>query len=139
MDNVLKTTISLTIPSSTALKLMLSAFKGSPQPAVQADWIRVLSYPASGTFTSTVFDAGRAATWGTASWTATLPANTTLVIQTRSGNTATPDSSWSSWTTVGNGGTVASPSSRYLQYQVLFTTTDSTATAVLSDVTFNWS
>ena len=35
-------------------------------------------YPASGTYTSSVFDAGQSVTWNTLSWTATLPTNTRM-------------------------------------------------------------
>jgi hypothetical protein len=70
--------------------------------------------------------------------TANLPAGTTITIQTRSGNTATPDGTWSAWANVSNGGTVASPSARYLQYQILITTSDSTQTATLFSISFNW-
>ena len=55
--------------------------------------------PASGTFISRVFDAGDSrAAWGTL--TATGGA-TGVVFATRSGNTATPDASWSDWATSG--------------------------------------
>jgi hypothetical protein len=85
-----------------------------------------------------VFNATRSATWGTASWNATLPAGTSLVVETRSGNTATPDGTWSAWSAVANGGAVASPAGQYLQYRVTFSTSDVTATAVFSDITINW-
>jgi hypothetical protein len=93
----------------------------------------------SGTFVSSVFNATRVATWGIARWTASLPAGTTMIVQTRSGNTATPDSSWSGWTTVSNGGTVSSPRGRYLQYRVLFTTRTAGVTPTLFDISFLWS
>jgi hypothetical protein len=136
LDGAVLTTISAAFPASTALKVVMGDSYGTYQP-LQIDWVHVLGgYPASGTFTSTVFDAGRTATWGIASWTANLPPNTSFVIQTRSGNTATPDATWSSWTTVANGGTVGSPSGRYLQYRIVFTTTDPTATATLFNINF---
>jgi hypothetical protein len=138
IDGTLKTTISKTFPSGTALKMVLSAFSGSPKPSLQADWVRLVSYPSSGTFTSSVFDAGRTATWDIASWSASVPSGTTLTVQVRSGNTATPDGSWSAWANVGNGKTVPSPSSRYLQYRIILTTTDPTKTPVLYSIGFTW-
>jgi hypothetical protein len=140
VDGVLQTTINTTFPSTVQPRLMLSAFSGSPAPAIQADWIRVVSYPSTGTFTSSVFDSAKAGSlWGVANWTANLPAGTTLTVQTRSGNTATPDATWSAWTSVANGGTVASPSGRFLQYQITLTTTDPTLTPTLFSISFNWS
>ena len=126
--------INATFPAGTPLRIAFSSFSGSPQPPLQADWVRL----AGGTFTSSVFDAGRTATWGTASWTANVPAGTTLIVETSSGNTATPDSTWSPWTVVSNGGTVASPAARYLRYRVRLVTTDPTLTPVLDNISFTW-
>jgi hypothetical protein len=140
VDGVLQTTLKASFPSNVNPNLILSAAQGAPAPAIQADWVRVLSYPSTGTFTSSVFDSGKlGTTWGTASWTFNLPTGTAITVQTRSGNTATPDGTWSAWTTVTNGGTVASPAARYLQYQVTFTTTDPTQTASIFSTSFNWS
>ena len=138
-DGVSKVTISATFPNGTLLKILIAEYQGPPQPLLQADWVRLVSYPATGTFTSSVFDATRTATWGTASWTANAPAGTTVTIQVRSGNTATPDGTWSAWTTVSNGGAVSSPAARYLQYQVTFTTNDPALTPTLNTITFLWS
>jgi hypothetical protein len=136
VDGVVQSTITATFPTGTALKIALSAFNGTP---LLADWVRIASYPSTGTFTSAVFIAGRTATWGVASWTATTPTGTTITVQTRSGNTATPDGTWSAWAAVANGAAVASPAARYLQYRVILTTSDSTQTAVLFDISFKWS
>jgi hypothetical protein len=126
--------INATFPAGTPLRIALSSYSGSPQPPLQADWVQL----AGGTFTSSVFDAGRTATWGTASWTANLPTGTSLIVETSSGNTATPDSTWSPWTVVSNGGTVASPAARYLRYRVRLVTTDPTLTPVLDNISFTW-
>jgi hypothetical protein len=93
----------------------------------------------NGTFTSAIFDASRLVTWGTASWTATVPAGSTLIVETRSGNTATPDGSWSAWAAVANGQAVASPGARSLQYRVTLTSNSTSVTPVLLDITFLWS
>jgi hypothetical protein len=77
IDGVLKTTINKTIPSGTALTIDLASANST---ALKADWVRLASYPLSGTFTSSVLDAGRAETWGNATWTASLPAGTSFVI-----------------------------------------------------------
>src|SRR5262249_26695208 len=134
VDNVLQATLNVTFPNGTALKIALSAFNGSPQPPLQADWIRIDSYPASGTFISATFDAGRTATWGTVGWTATVPSGTTMVIESSS---SVDGVSWSAWASASNGGTNASPSGRYLRYRITFTTPHPTSTAVPADITFN--
>lgn len=50
-----------------------------------------------GTFTSAVKDAAAVARWGHLRLTATTPAGTTTSVRSRSGNTATPDATWSEW------------------------------------------
>jgi hypothetical protein len=137
VDGVLKATSNpATFPGGTNLKMVLFAYSGSS--AFQADWVRVNSYPSTGTFTSSVFNALSAVTWNTASWTATLPSGTTITVQTRTGNTATPDNSWSAWTSVANGGAISSPAGQYVQYRVILSTADPTVTPTLTDITLTW-
>jgi len=138
VDGALKATVAQTLPAGTGLKAMVSAFYGSPKPAILADWVHVLSYASSGVFTSSVFDAGRMATWGTITFNGTVPTGTTMVVEVSSGNTATPDGTWSAWTRVASGATAPAPASRYLRYRVTFTTTDGAVTAVLNDLTVAW-
>lgn len=74
-----------------------------------------------GTYESEVRDAQTVATWGTISWRATMPGSSRIEIQTRSGNTKTPDDTWSSWTQTyvdANGSQIVSPKARYLQWRV---------------------
>jgi methionine-rich copper-binding protein CopC len=138
VDGALQTTINAVIPASAPLKIGMSAFNGASPMTV--DYARLSSYPATGTFTSSVFDAGAVANWLTASWNSTLPAGTSLVVETRSGSTATPDGSWSAWTAVStSGGSISSPASRYFQYRVRLSTTDPTQTPVFLDFTLTWS
>ena len=68
-----------------------------------------------------MFDAGSNVNWGYATWTANLPAGTTITVLTSS---STDGTNWSDWSTVTNGGTITSPNGRYLRYEVLLTTTD---------------
>ena len=135
VDGTLLTTILTTLPGGAALKTVFSSFGSS---AVQIDSVKFGAYVSTGTFVSTVFDAGTTATWGAISWTADVPAGTTIQVFTSSGNTATPDSSWSAWTQVNNGGTVASPPARYVRFMVILTSSNSALTPVLYDVTINW-
>ena len=51
-----------------------------------------------GTYTSDVRDAQTVATWGAIKWQAQAPPGTRVEISTRSGNTRTPDETWSDWT-----------------------------------------
>jgi hypothetical protein len=87
--------------------------------------LRLASTPAaSGTYTSDVRDTTTVATWGTIRWQANLPAGTSVVLHTRSGNTRTPDATWSGWSeayTTPLGSRITSPKARYLQWKAVLT------------------
>jgi hypothetical protein len=148
VDGVLQTTINATLPSGTAMKIVLSDYNGTAGAPLQADWVRVDSYPSTGTFTSSILDATRTATWGTINWDAILPPGTSITVQTQTSNDGT---NWSSWANVSNvsstttngvtsfTGNVASPAARYIRYQVILTTTDPTQTPIFLDLSLNWS
>jgi sugar lactone lactonase YvrE len=75
-----------------------------------------------GTYTSIVRDAQTVADWGTLSWRATTPSGARVEVFTRSGNTATPDDTWSSWSgpySVADGEEIKSPNARYLQWKAV--------------------
>jgi hypothetical protein len=87
--------------------------------------LRLSSKPAAtGSYVSDVRDTTTVATWGTIRWQATLPPGTTIALQTRSGNTRTPDTTWSTWSsayTVALGTRIESPKARYLQWKAVLT------------------
>ncbi|HQR31886.1 MAG TPA: hypothetical protein PLK30_04045 [Blastocatellia bacterium] len=73
---------------------------------------------ASGTYTSSVREAATTAAWGRISWVG----DGTIELQTRSGNTATPDSTWSDWSpasTNPEGEAIKSPAARFLQWRAM--------------------
>ena len=77
-----------------------------------------------GTYTSDVRDAQTVATWGAIRWQAAVPQGTRVEISTRSGNTRTPDETWSDWTApyaVREGTPISSPRARYLQWRAVLT------------------
>lgn len=87
-------------------------FKLSPQRAVE------------GSYTSLVRDAQTVADWGTLSWRASVPAGGRVDVFTRSGNTATPDDTWSAWSgpyAASQGEEIKSPNARYLQWKAVLT------------------
>ena len=78
-----------------------------------------------------VYDAGQGMTWQSLSWTApSLLSNATLVLEVSTGNTATPDRTWSSWTPVANGADLLVPG-QYLQYRVRVLTANSSSTTTV--------
>jgi hypothetical protein len=103
---------------------------------LSVDWIRVSPYATSGTYTSKVFDAGNYTNWSQVNWTALQPSGTSLDIQVRTGNTPTPDVTWSAFASVINGGSVNN-FTRYLQYKANISTSDLSNTVVLQDFSVN--
>ena len=84
-----------------------------------------------GTYVSEVRDAKTVATWGTVSWRATTPGDSGVRLFTRSGNTGTPNETWSRWSdayTDPTGSQIASPKARYVQWKAeLYGTRDTPA------------
>ncbi len=66
----------------------------------------------SGQYTSNVFDAGASVRWG-----ALRALGEGFSVETRSGETADPDATWTAFVPLASDGKIASPSSRYLQYR----------------------
>ena len=76
----------------------------------------------TGTYTSDVRDAQSVARWGAIKWQGQAAAGATLEIATRSGNTRTPDETWSDWSkpyTESAGSPIVSPRARYLQWRAV--------------------
>jgi hypothetical protein len=74
-----------------------------------------------GSYVSDVRDAGTVASWGVIRWRATAAAGE-VTIATRSGNTATPDDTWSAWSkpySNSAGEQIVSPNARYLQWRAV--------------------
>ena len=83
-----------------------------------------------GSYESPVQDTGRISRWGKLSWRARVPAGTRVEFLTRSGNSSTPDHTWSEWTQTSHPGAVGgredlfdqqvkSPPARYLQWKAV--------------------
>jgi sugar lactone lactonase YvrE len=89
-----------------------------------------------GTYDSDVRDAGTTASWGVIRWRASSRP-TQIQITTRTGNTATPDETWSAWSkpyTNADGEQIVSPNARYLQWRAVLTS-DGGGTPTLTSVT----
>jgi hypothetical protein len=73
----------------------------------------------SGVYESEPFDARATATWGELSWDADVPDGAELEFYARSGNTESPDETWSDWRPVRGdaGGPVTCPPARFLQWR----------------------
>jgi Big-like domain-containing protein/purple acid phosphatase-like protein len=121
----------------TELRAIASDFTAGG-PELSVDWVHVTPYPASGTFDSRVFDAGQQVDWNSLSWTVDTPAGTGVALSVRTGNTPTPDGSWSGFNPVGSSGGSIGGNSRYLQYRAELSSSDQDRTPTLSDVTASY-
>lgn len=95
----------------------------------------------SGNLISAIIDSGQKSNFSTLAYDTTAPANTTLTVDVRAGNTSTPDGTWTAWqTNISNGGDVSTlTGNRYVQYRANLSTTDVAATPSLNDITLNYS
>ncbi|MBX2893182.1 MAG: choice-of-anchor D domain-containing protein [Saprospiraceae bacterium] len=124
-------TINLTVGTNMYLQIS-DVF--SDDGTLSVDWLRATPYATSGSFTSQVFDQGAPNGWGAISWTSTEPTGTSIDVFVRTGNTPTPDGSWTAFLPMTNGGTVGG-GAQYLQYRADLATTDDTYTPVLEALT----
>lgn len=77
---------------------------------------------AKGTYESEPHDAQMVSTWGTISWRGAINGKARVEISTRSGNTETPDDTWSTWSPpyqTAEGSPIVNPKARYLQWRAV--------------------
>ena len=85
----------------------------------------------TGTYVSEVHDAQTVAAWGALRWHALTPAATRVRFFSRSGNTAKPNDTWSTWSdayTDPDASQVTSPRARYLQWKAELSGSDAAPT-----------
>ena len=121
-----------------------SSWSGNNQDLGFVTYIQT-GFAASGTFVSSTKDANpasnRVANWGAISWNATVPAGTTVKLQAAASNSADgpfafvgPDGTAATFFT--NGAPLAQFNGRrYLKYKVTLTTSNSSVTPSIQDVT----
>jgi hypothetical protein len=101
---------------------------------VRVDWLRLSPYASAGTFTSRVLGDGTERAWGDLSADVATPAGTSVALSVRTGDTPTPDGTWTGWQSLpGTGGDVGATSA-YLQYRADLATSDDSATPELRRV-----
>jgi hypothetical protein len=105
---------------------------GRGGPEISVDRMYLSPYASPGIFTSRVLGDGQSSDWGALTWSGTVPPGT-ITMEVRTGNTNPPDSSWSLFAPITNGGDVPA-TSQYLQYRATLSTTDTDVTPVLSSV-----
>jgi outer membrane protein assembly factor BamB len=96
---------------------------GGGAALVTANPARVLALEAEpaarGSFVSRVKDADSLASWGRLTWEGDAPAGTAVEVETRAGNTATPDATWTEWSAPGASGPATAEKARFLQLRLV--------------------
>jgi hypothetical protein len=117
------------ISIATPLRPVVSDFNAGGG-TVSVDWLRMSPFSSAGTYISRVFDAGALVSWGSPSLAANTPAGTAATASVRTGNTPTPDATWTDFASAAGSGTF-----RYAQYRLDLTTTDPAQTPTVGSVT----
>jgi hypothetical protein len=112
---------------------------GNPQWHIEK---RGSGYNDTGRYYSIAHDSGISGTrWNIINWTENAPPGTDITFATRSGDTSTPDNSWSAWSielTNPAGGGIISPRSRYLQFRATLSSSNHIKTPFLKEVTLSY-
>jgi hypothetical protein len=91
-----------------------------------------------GVYRSPIKDTNAVSSMGRIRWEARVPAGTGLSIETRTGNSSTPDNTWSDWSaayTLPEGDQITSPRGRFLQWRAIFRSDGNTAPELLKVTT----
>jgi len=110
---------------------------------VNAFWINTQLHSDTAFIQSQILDVGAYVYWDSISWTNELPPGTDILLQIRTGVDGSTEpymEEWSDWIEEpGNLSDYVSNYRRYIQYNALLTTSDSTVTPILRDVSISWS
>lgn len=136
LDDILVADIPISLPQSVVFRLVLSDYYGTV-PLI-ADWAQAAGFPAQGTYLSPIVNANIAARWTRLTYSGRTPSGTAVIVETRTGDTAVPDSSWSTWTPVGASGAISSPQARYLQFRVILLSGDINLTPIIEAIRVEW-
>jgi len=144
VDGALRHTDAAIAAAAAQMSLtpVMSEFNAGDGVALVVDFIQTEQYSANstGSFNSRVFDAGQPSSWGALTLTidSTTPTGTTLQIAVRTGDTNTPDGTWSSWVSITQGQVTSVPPARYAQYQLQLDTTDQRISPIVQSVTIEY-
>ncbi len=132
MDGVQKAQMTVSSAGASGWYLYIS---NSGTGQLRVDQIQVTPvFVNNGTYITCALDAGTGAAWNSAAWTSSILAGTTLAVQSR---TSANGVAWESWSPLAaSGSSIASPS-RYVQFQVALTTTNTQNSPALISLVVN--
>ena len=93
-------------------------------------------FAVEGQLTSEPYDFDRVSHWGRVSWQSETPPETSVAVQTRSGNSEEPDDTWSAWSEpiTTSGKPITSRPGRFLQYRLVLKTRSENATPLVRSI-----
>ena len=93
-------------------------------------------FAVEGQLTSEPYDFDRVSHWGRVSWQSETPPETSVAVQTRSGNSEEPDDTWSVWSEpiTTSGKPITSRPGRFLQYRLVLKTRSENATPLVRSI-----
>jgi hypothetical protein len=104
------------------------------RPKLQLNYLAQEGGLANGTFVSRVLDAGFLVNWGNISWNSTVPGQTNMTLETRSGDCSGSWSAWSAAYASPVGSQITSPPNQCIQYKVEMETLNRTKAPILEEV-----
>ncbi len=100
-------------------------------------WWRVGDFVEHGSLTSSILDLGGPVDWVGCGWRATVPGSTLFTVEARASRDPAQMGTWMAMDS-GAGCTGLTDGARYLQYRVLFDSTDAAASPILEEISFTW-
>jgi len=134
IDDVQKVSHTITYPAKSGSLRPAASDLSVGGGALRVDWMRMSAYASTGAYTSVVYDAGAPVAWQTASWLADMPAiGGAVTVDVRTGNTPTPDATWSAFVTKSQGGAI-NANARYAQYRLTLSSTVANSTPAVKEM-----
>ncbi len=102
-------------------------------------WYDIVQYSSEGSIESSIFDTQDYPDWQTLDWTGSSPTGTTITFQVRASDDFASMGDWSAdITTPGSLSGMIDEGDSFFQYRTIFTSSSSTLTPVIEDVTVTW-
>jgi hypothetical protein len=129
--------LSATLADYTPGQVGVLGYQGSRSEVADMILTGGLPFP-SGIYTSTIFDAGAAVEWHEVYCDVGIPAGTSINLEVRTGGVPEPDTSWSTFRSVGMLGTSIGADAQFLQYRLTLASSDELTTPWLEAAEFHY-
>lgn len=114
-----------TLPTYVFLYSQDPSWFGGGRSPLLVDWVRAGAYPTQGRYTSCVLDAGAIVNWSRVALSTSIPAGTSIVVESRTSQDGVAWSAWRANPVAATGVmqvTMNNPGGRYFQYRLILNT-----------------